>query len=283
MSMRRLLLSAALFSWAATLSATDVLMEGVDTERTGWVRDEKLFTLANVGSTKLLWRVQLNSTPRSMHNLFAPLIAENVTTAQGPLEVGLVAGITDDLYAINVATGQVLWRRRFENRLPNQGSVNNTLCPGGQTAVPTMVQVSPGKYTVYAVSWDGRLHQINLSDGENVAPVEKFIPGNGKPYALNYRDGVIYTATAQGCGGVTNAFYSFDLASRRASTFIPAGGGLWGRRGASIDAEGRVYLGTGDAMFDPENRRLGNGIVGVKIDAKKMLQLEDFFGAPNAN
>ena len=97
------------------------------------------------------------------------------------------------------------------------------------------------------LSWDGRLHQINLGDGENVAPPEKFIPGNGKPYALNYKDGVIYTATAQGCGGLTNAFHSFDLASRRASTFIPAGGGLWGRRGAAIDAEGRVYLGTGDA------------------------------------
>ena len=238
MHVGRLFLLVALFSWAAMLSATDVLMEGVDTERTGWVKDEKIFTLANVGSTKLLWRVQLNSTPRSMHNLFPPLIAENVTTPQGPLEVGLVAGVTDDLFAINVADGQVLWRRRFENRLANQAPVDNVLCPGGQTAAPAMVQVSPGKYTVYAVSWDGRLHQINLGDGENVAPPEKFIPGNGKPYALNYKDGVIYTATAQGCGGLTNAFHSFDLASRRASTFIPAGGGLWGRRGAAIDAEG---------------------------------------------
>ena len=283
MRVGRLFLSAALFSCAATLSATDVLMEGVDTERTGWVKDEKVFTLANVGSTKLLWSVQLNSTPRSMHNLFPPFIAENVATPQGPLEVGLVAGVTDDLFAINVADGQVLWRRRFENRLVNQAPVNNTLCPGGQTAVPALVQVSPGKYTAYAVSWDGKLHQINLADGEEVAPPEKFIQGNGKPYALNYKDGVIYTATAQGCGGLTNAFYSFDLASRRASTFIPAGGGLWGRRGASIDSDGRVYLGTGDAMFDPANRRLGNGIVSVKLDANKTLQLVDYFGAPNAN
>ena len=281
--MRRLLLSAALFSCAATLSATDILMEGVDTQRTGWVRDEKIFTPGNVGSMKLLWRIQLNSTSRSMHNLFPPLIAESVMTPQGSVEVGLVAGVSDDLFAINVANGQVLWRRRFENRLSNLAPVDNVLCPGGQTAVPALVQTSPGKYTVYAVSWDGRLHQINLGDGENVASPEKFIPGNGKAYALNYKDGVIYTATAQGCGGLTNAFHAFDLASRRASTFIPAGGGLWGRRGAAIDADGRVYLGTGDGIFDPENRRLGNGIVGVKIDAGKTLQLVDFFAAPNAN
>ena len=44
-----------------------------------------------------------------------------------------------------------------------------------------------------------------------------------------------------------------------------------------------MFLGTGDAMFDPMNRRLGNGIVGVKIDANKQLQLADYFGAPNAN
>ena len=283
MSIGRVCLCAVLISGAATLSATDVLMEGVDTARTGWVKDEKVFTLANVGSTKLLWRVQLNSTSRSMHNLFPPLIAENVMTPQGALEVGLVAGVSDDLFAINAANGQVLWRRRFENRLQNLAPVDNVLCPGGQTAVPAMVQVSPGKYTVYAVSWDGQLHQINLGDGENEAPPEKFIPGNGKPYALNYKDGIVYTATAQGCGGLTNAFHSFDLASRRASTFIPAGGGLWGRRGAAIDSDGRVFLGTGDGIFDPENRRLGNGIVGVKIDATKRLQLIDFFAAPNAN
>ena len=284
MSMRRLLLSGLLLAGAAaTLSATDVLMEGVDTARTGWVKDEKVFTPANAGSMKLLWRTQLNSTPRSMHNLFAPLVAESVATPQGTLEVGLVAGVSDDLFAINAANGQVLWRRKFENRLTNQAVVNNVLCPGGQTAVPALVQVAPGKYTAYAVSWDGRLYQINLGDGEDVAPPQKFIPGNGKPYALNYRDGVIFTATAQGCGGLTNAFHSFDLATRRASTFIPAGGGLWGRRGAAIDAEGRIYLGTGDGMFDPATRRLGNAIVSVKLDANKQLQLVDYFAAPNAN
>jgi hypothetical protein len=44
-----------------------------------------------------------------------------------------------------------------------------------------------------------------------------------------------------------------------------------------------VFLGTGDAQFDPVTGRLGNGIVGVKLDANKQLQLVDYFGAPNAN
>ena len=263
--------------------ASSFLTEGFDNGRTGWVRDEKMFSVANVGSTKLLWKLKLESTPRAMHNLFAPLVGEGVATARGVREIAVVAGVSDDLFGIDVADGRQIWHRRFDSTLAKPGGTNDTLCPGGQTAVPTMSETSGGKYTVYAVSWDGRLRQVNLADGEDVAPPEKFIPGGGKPYALNLHNGVIYTATAQGCGGLTNAFYSFDLASRRASAFIPAGGGLWGRRGAAIDPEGRVFLGTGDAQFDPLTRRLGNGIVAVKLDENKQLQLADFFGAPNAN
>ena len=281
--MRLIRIGIVLLLSSGATAASDFLTEGVDTARTGWVRDEKVFTRDNVGRMKLLWKLTLESKPRAMHNLFAPLIAERVTTSQGTREIGVVAGVSDDLFGIDVATGQQLWHRRFDSTLAKPGGTNDTLCPGGQTAVPTMAETSPGKYTVYAVSWDGRLRQVNVADGQHVAAPENFIPGGGKPYALNLLNGVIYTATAQGCGGLTNAFYSFDLETRRTSAFIPAGGGLWGRRGAAIDREGRVFLGTGDAQFDPSTRRLGNGIVAVKLDANKRLQLVDFFGAPNAN
>ena len=66
MSMRRLFVPALMVLPVAMLSATDILLEGVDAARTGWVRNEKFFTPANVSATKLLWRVQLNSMPRSM-------------------------------------------------------------------------------------------------------------------------------------------------------------------------------------------------------------------------
>src|SRR6188768_844549 len=276
-------LAAIVLCAGTSLVAADILTEGVDNGRTGWVKDEKVFTLANVGSSKLLWKLKLDSKGRAMHNLFAPLIAERVQTADGVKEIGIVAGISDDMFGVDVVSGKQLWHRKFDGAPNPPPPDTNTLCPTGQTAVPTMAQTEPGKYTVYAVSWDGRLRQLNAADGQDTAPPEKFMPGGGKPYALNLYNGTIYTATAQGCGGLTNAFYSFDLATRKGSAFIPAGGGLWGRRGASISPEGIAYLGTGDAMFDPANRRLGNGIVGVKLDGAKQLQLADYFGAPNAN
>src|SRR5512134_2685113 len=140
-----------------TVGAADFLTEGADSERTGWVKDEKVFTTANVGTMKLLWKLKLESTPRAMHNLFAPLVAERVTTPQGTRELAVVAGVSDDLFGIDVASGAQIWHRRWDSTLANPGGTNDTLCPGGQTAVPTMAETSPGKFTVYAVSWDGRL------------------------------------------------------------------------------------------------------------------------------
>ena len=219
----KMLLLVALVLSGATLMATDYFMEGGDPGRTGWIKTERTFTTANVGTTKLLWKTKLDNQPRSMHNLFPPLIAERVTTAGGPREIGVVAGVSDNIYGMDVATGQVLWQRKFDTTFTgNQNPGNDVLCPGGLTAVPYIEATStPGTYTVYVVAWDGRLRRLNMADGQDVAPAEKFMPPNGKPYALVVVDGVVYTATSQGCGGVANGFYSFDLATRKASFFTP--------------------------------------------------------------
>jgi outer membrane protein assembly factor BamB len=285
MGMRKLVVAAMLMS-GTSLWAADYLTEGVDPARTGWMKDEKVFTTANVSQTRLLWTLQLDTAPREMHKLFPPLIAEHVATPQGTREMAVVAGASDDLFGVDVATGRLAWTKHFDSTYtpPTGGRGGGTLCPGGQTAVPVLAPRSTtGDYTIYAVSWDGRLRQVNLADGKDVAPPEKFMPANGKPYALNLVNGVIYTASAQGCGGVTNAFYSFDLATRKASIFTPAGGGMWGRRGATVAPEGTVYLGTGDGLYNPITRTLGNAIVAAKIDTNQQLQLDDYFSPPNAN
>lgn len=278
------LLVVGFLAWSVTLSAADYLTEGVDSARTGWVRDETTLSPSNVGGMKLLWTITLDSTPREMHNLFSPLVASDVRTAQGDREIAVVAGVSDDLFGIDVAAGRQLWHTHFESTYTPTGRSGGTLCPGGQTAVPTVAPAeTPGTYTIYAVAWDGRVHQVNLADGKEIAPPEKFMPPNGKPYALNLVNGVIYTASAQGCGGVPNGFYAFDLKTRRSTTFTPAGGGMWGRRGTSISPEGVVYLGTGDGLFSPTTKNLGNTIVGAKVDENGELQLVDYFAPPNAN
>ena len=147
--------------------------------------------------------------------------------------MAIVAGISDDLFAIDVASGELLWKKRYESTYaPTDERVYHTLCLGGQTAMPAMEQVSPGSTrSTRSHGTDGSTRSTRPTDPTSPLP-SKFMPPNGKPYALNVVNGVVYTATAQGCGGVPNALYSYDLATRKASIFIPAGGGMWGRRGA---------------------------------------------------
>lgn len=268
------------------LFAADWLTDAHDPQRTNWQRDEKIITLENVENLELLWKAKLDNEPRQMHSLFPPLIIERVNTSGGPKQIAIEAGVSDNIYAIDVTTGAVIWKKHFSSSYTPPPNVRGggILCPGGITATPVVGPAgTPGKYTVYAASWDGKLHQLNAADGEDVQPPKKFMPANGKPYALNLWKGVLYTHTAQGCGGNPNVIYSYDLASNKVGSWGPAGGGMWGRTGPAISANGTMYTGTGDGRWDPENGIYGNGIVGLKPDPKtKMLLMEDYYGPSNA-
>src|SRR5579862_122199 len=92
--------------WGILLSSTvtwsaDYLMEGADSGRTGWLRGDKSFSVDNVRNMKLLWKTKLDSEPREMHNLFPPLIVTGVNTDGGTKEILIVAGISDDIFAVD--------------------------------------------------------------------------------------------------------------------------------------------------------------------------------------
>ena len=46
------------------------------------------------------------------------------------------------------------------------------------------------------------------------------MPANGKAYSLNLVNNVLYSTTAQGCGGNPNLLYSFDLATKKVTTYM---------------------------------------------------------------
>lgn len=282
--MRKLLVLMGMMVGSMAAAGADWLTDGGNPFRTGWQKEEKILTTDNVRNMKLLWQVKTDNQPREMHALLPALIAGRVMTSSGNREIAVVAGVSDNIYAIDVEKGALLWQKHFDYTAgpPPQGS--GTLCPGGVTATPVIGPTStPGKYTIYMASWDGMLHQLNLADGHEVAPPSKFMPPNGKPYALNLWENVIYTHTAQGCGGNPNIIYAYDLTTRTVSAYSPAGGGMWGRTGPPVDSTGTVYAGTGDALFDPEHQMYGQAFVAVKLDRQtKELKLRDYYAPSNA-
>ena len=278
-------LSAGAQSAKVESAPADWLTDGGDPQRTAWQKNEHILNVSSVKGMTLLWKYKTDNVPREMHALFPPLIVGRVLTAAGPKQVAIVAGISDNIYAIDVATGSLLWKHHFDTTFsPPPGVSFGTLCPGGQLATPVIGPgKTPGSYIIYAAAWDGRLHQLDVATGRAVAPSELFMPPNGKPYGLNLWNNVVYTTSAQGCGGNPNYVYAFDLATRRTATFDPGSGGMWGRSGPSIGKDGTLYTGTGDGSYNPELRSYGTAVIGVKLDPKTgALKLKDYFGPPNA-
>src|SRR5206468_2746328 len=103
---------------AATLSClsawgADWLTDGGNPQRTAWQKDEKILTLDNLQKMKLLWKVHLDNQPRQMHSLFPPLIVERVNTVHGVKQIAIDAGVSDNIYAIDVENGELLWKKHF--------------------------------------------------------------------------------------------------------------------------------------------------------------------------
>jgi len=234
---------------------------------------------------KLVWKLKLDNAPRQLHNLYPPMIVSDVRTASGAKQIGVVAGISDNVYGVDLDTGTQIWKRTFDNTFTDQANSRYyTLCPGGLTATPVIGPgAKPGQFIAYAISWDGRLRQLDVATGQDAAPPELFLPPNGKPYGLNLYKNVIYTTTAQGCGGNPNQFYAFDLATKKVGSYNPGSGGMWPRLGPTIGKDGSVYAGSGDGDYYPDREVFGQSIVAVKQNpATKALELSDWFTPSNA-
>ena len=93
----------------------DWLTDGGNSQRTAWQKDEKIFNPESVKGMKLLWKLQLDNEPRQMHSLFPPLIVERVNTRSGLRQIAIEAGVSDNIYAIDVEKGEVIWKKHFES------------------------------------------------------------------------------------------------------------------------------------------------------------------------
>ena len=113
------------------------LTDGGTPQRTAWQKDEHILTTANVKNLALRWKYKTDNEPREMHAMFPPLIVGRVATAAGPKQLAIVAGVSDNIYAIDVATGTLLWKRHFDGTFyPGPNTRYGALCPGGLTSTP---------------------------------------------------------------------------------------------------------------------------------------------------
>ncbi|MES1256941.1 MAG: PQQ-binding-like beta-propeller repeat protein [Acidobacteriota bacterium] len=259
----------------------DWLTDGGNPQRTAWQKDEHTLSPSNVKNMQILWKLQLDNKPQQMHSLFPPLVIDHLRTAAGEKQVAIVSGISDNIYAIDVATGTLIWKKHFDYPEPANVRPGNDdpLCPEGALATPVVGPPNAsGQRPVYALAGDGQLHTLNAADGEELSQPIHFLGANAKAYALNLWQNAIYTTTAQGCHGNPNQMWAMRLddPTHKVLTASPKSGGLWGRTGAAIDSSGVAWAPTGDGRYDKETQTYGNGLVGGKIFGDE-LKIADYF------
>ena len=275
---------AALYDWAT---------DGGDNQRTAWNKQEKTLTKDNVKNLKLLWKLETHNQVRALHSLMPVLVLAQLNTPGGVKQVGFVSGISDNLYAFDTDTGQIIWQKHWDypepagrggggggGQAPNQGPEHlGFLRPGGSSDTPVIGPPdAQGRRPIYFVTGDGMLHMLNAATGEDLQPA--FMLHTGKGWSLNLVDNVIWMANTY--AGESISAVKLDDPQHKVMSFNAGSGGAWGRRGAVIDSTGTAWTTTGDGVYDPTSDppRYANSVIGVQI-AGDQLKLKDYYTPTN--
>jgi suppressor of ftsI len=164
---------------ASTGNTTDSLTFHQDALRTGWYQHETTLSAANVASSDFgrITSLTAPSGSPAFGKVYAqPLYATNEATSDGKKHnLVIVATSTDQIYAFDAATNQVVWHRNFLSP-PTvvQQSWTDTSCysPGpdvGITGTPVIDRTLDRIYAVVATKENGtfhqRIHAISLRSG----------------------------------------------------------------------------------------------------------------------
>jgi outer membrane protein assembly factor BamB len=141
----------------------------------------------------------------------------------------------------------------------NRARANPANPPGGQ--------FGRGPFLVYALSSDGRLHSMHLSNGADYEPPVNFLSPNANANGLIVVDNVAYVVTEGNCGGVANGVWALDMASKQVSAWKA---NVAGQAGPAFGGDGTVYVTTASGGESPNSL--------VALDPKT-LQVKDWYTA----
>ena len=265
-------------------STAEWLTSSADPARDAWQRGESKITTKNARKLQLLWKTRVGSKTMGMQSFREPLIVSGVKTADDARTVAILAGASNDVFALDAETGKVIWQTKLKwsSEKPQEpGEGAGFICTNALTATPV---VSPMEATVrrlYVLTSDAYLHIMDLSTGRDTDPPIQVLPmPYGKPYGLNLVKNVLYTVTGQGCGGVPNALYAVNLDNRKVTVSTPPQAGLWGTAGPAVGSDGTIYFESGDGPYDAAAGKLSTSVEAF-IFSNDQLTLKDYYSPSN--
>jgi hypothetical protein len=307
----------------ALFGQTNVLTWHNDNARTGQNLQETALTLTNVNSSTFgkLFTVSVDGKVDAQ-----PLYVESVAIpGLGPRNVLYVVTENDSAYAFDADNGTPYWHTSLlgTSETPSDDHGCSQVTPTiGATATPA-IDTSKGALYTLAMTKDAsgnyhhRLHALNLATGAELfsgpKEVQATYPGTGAgssggtvtfnpgPYksrpGLLILNGVVYTSWGSHCDappytGWVIGYNESTLAQVSVLDLTPNGsdGGIWmSGAGPAADANGNIYLLTGNGTFDttlsqgfPSSHDYGNAFVKISTSGGS-LAVADYFTMDNTS
>lgn len=110
---------------------------------------------------------------------------------------------------------------------------------GAKPAAPAPSPFAPRVQWVLALTGDGMLHSMWVSNGTEPEAPMPFLPAGAHAVGLISVDGVVYAATTNGCGSVPDGVWALDMASRQVTKWESKG--LYGGVGPAIAPDGTLF------------------------------------------
>jgi outer membrane protein assembly factor BamB len=140
---------------------------------------------------------------------------------------------------------------------PHEGSVVLAAIAARKLAMPAPApaakkKIEPNPFAphiqyVLALSADGKLHSIWVSNGNETSPGIDFVPANAHAFGLVSYDDTAYVATDGDCGKAGNGIWSLDLNSKKVNHWSTAKP-IAGSEGPAAGPDGKLYVGAGDEL-----------------------------------
>jgi hypothetical protein len=257
------------------------LTRSADNSRSGWNPHETQLTQASVAAKGIVRATIIPVIGDARGMEAQPLILPNVKTARGTRDVLVLPSMADIVRGVDAHDGSGIWQVTLG--VPVTGSKSIDLHQTNQFwgCLSTGV-IDPDTHQVCWVSPDKSgnpqtaryfMFVLNVSDGSEVVPPvmiagksgnQDFNAGMRKKRSSLVETNVNGVKTVLGCSGTTfetetgvasGYCFAFDVATNKVSAMLALtageGAGVWmSGQGAAADAQGFLYVVTGNSDFD---------------------------------